>query len=121
MVEAAFRGPVDITRRGKREFVLLTAAPQCLAGAAPRARLALPSPLWGGIGWGLMRKAVGWVTRRPGRSRTIEETAPRVTQHLRHFISDLHPASLRSATLPLRGRDKSSVHASTRQGASRRL
>jgi prevent-host-death family protein len=25
VVEAAFRGPVDITRRGKRKFVLLTA------------------------------------------------------------------------------------------------
>jgi antitoxin Phd len=25
LVEAAFRGPVDITRRGKRKFVLLTA------------------------------------------------------------------------------------------------
>jgi prevent-host-death family protein len=26
VVEAAFRGPVDITKRGKRKFVLLTAA-----------------------------------------------------------------------------------------------
>ena len=25
VVEAAFRGPVEITRRGKRKFVLLTA------------------------------------------------------------------------------------------------
>jgi antitoxin Phd len=25
IIEAAFRGPVDITRRGKRKFVLLTA------------------------------------------------------------------------------------------------
>jgi antitoxin Phd len=35
VVEAAFRGPVEITRRGKRKFVLLTAADyDRLVGAA---------------------------------------------------------------------------------------
>src|SRR6266581_5876662 len=41
---------------------------------------------------------------------------------LRHLILDPHPASLRSATLPLRGRDKSCAHASAklRRGAAER-
>jgi antitoxin Phd len=39
VVEAAFRGPVEITRRGKRKFVLLTAADyDRLVGAADTRR-----------------------------------------------------------------------------------
>ena len=34
LLQAAFRGPVDITSRGKRKFVLLTTEEDWLVGAA---------------------------------------------------------------------------------------
>jgi antitoxin Phd len=41
VVEAAFRGPVDITRRGKRKFVLLTAEEYDRLASAADARRAI--------------------------------------------------------------------------------
>ena len=68
VVEAAFRGPVEITRRGKRKFVLLTAEEyDRLVNAADTRRAFHAAPLSARSGRGFLGRRRGARRQRGNR------------------------------------------------------